>query len=107
MTNWTERAEKAANYLAETDRDYAELRVKYERDKRKAKAIWSAIFLRVDGSVEARKAQAETHEDYRTAVAAELTSLKEFEALKNERETGETIIEFWRSWNKASNQGHV
>ena len=107
MTNWTERADKAANYLAETDRQMAELKVKYERDKLKSKRTWSAIFLRVDGNVEARKCQAETHEDFQSAQAAEMTSLLEFEALRNQRDTANTIIEFWRSYNKASKEGLV
>ena len=107
MTDWTSRAEKAANYLAETDRKIAELKVKFERDKLKAKRTWSAIFLRVEGSVEARKAQAETHPDFETAQAAEMTSLLEYEALRNERDTANTIIEFWRSYNKATKEGVV
>jgi len=107
MTDWTQRAEDAANHLASTDRRVAELRVRYERDKRKAKNVWSAIFLRVEGSVEARKAQAEVHETYCTAIAAEMTALQEYEAMKNERDTAVTIIDFWRSWNKAVQEGHV
>jgi len=105
--NWTERAEKAVNYLAETDRKIAELKVLHERCKRQNKRIWSAIFLRVDGSVEARKAEAETHEEYQTAQAAEMTALKEYEALKNERETACVVVDFWRSYNKAQQEGHV
>jgi hypothetical protein len=107
MTDWTARAEKAVNFLAETDRQIAELRQLHERCKRQNKQIWSAIFLRVDGSVEARKAQAETHDEYQSAQAAEMTALKEYEALKNERETACVLIDFWRSYMKAVNEGHV
>ena len=105
--NWTERAERAVNYLAETDRKIAELKVLHEKCKRQNKRIWAAIFLRVDGSVEARKAAAETHEDYQSAQAAEMTALKEYEALKNERETACVVVDFWRSYNKAQQEGHV
>ena len=49
MSDWAVRADKAANFLAETDRQLAELKVKYEKDKRKAKRIWSAIYLRMEG----------------------------------------------------------
>ena len=105
--NWNERADKAANFLAQTDEQMAELKVKVERDKRKAKRVWSAIFLRMDGSVEARKAQAEVHPEYESAIAAEMTSLLEFEKLRNRRDTAETVIEFWRSWNKAKTEGQL
>ena len=107
MTDWTKRADNAANYLVDTDRKIAELRVCWERAKRKAKRIWSTIFLRVTGNIEERKAQAETHEEYQSAVAAEMTALQEYEALKNERETGKTVIDFWRSYNKATQEGHI
>jgi len=105
--NWFERAEDATDFLTKTDRKVAELRVRHERDKRKAKRIWSAIFLRVEGSVEAKKAQAEKHEDYQSSVAAEMTSLLEYEALRNRRDTAATVIEFWRSWNKAKTEGQI
>ena len=108
MTDWTQRAEKAANFLAETDRQMAELKVKYERDKLKAKRTWSAIYLRTDGkNIEERKAQAEVTPEYETAVAGEMTSLLEYEALRNQRDTANTIIEFWRSWNKAKTEGQI
>ena len=105
--DWTKRAEDAANFLVETDRQMAELKVKHERDKLKAKREWSAIFMRMEGSVEARKSQAEVHATYQTTLAAEMTSLLEFEALRNRRDTAHTVIEFWRSYNKASKEGLV
>ena len=107
MKDWTQRADDAANYLTETDRQIAELKVKHERDKRKAKRVWSAIYLRVEGSIEARKAQAEIHADYQTAQSAEMTSLLEYEKLRNERDTAETVIEFWRSWNAGKSKGVI
>ena len=104
---WIQRAEDAANYLTETDRQIAELRINYERCKRIAKREWSAIFLRVDGSVEARKAQAETDPVYKDSQDAEMDALLAFEKLRNERDTAETVIEFWRSYNKATADGLV
>ena len=105
--DWNERAEEATDKLWQTDRQLAELRAKYERDKRKAKRMWSAIFLRVDGTVEAKKAQAETHPEYELMVNAEMTSLLEYEALNNQRGTCKTVIDFWRSWNKAKTEGQI
>lgn len=105
--NWTDRAEKAANFLSETDHKLAELKVKHERDKRKAKRINSAIYLRMQGSIPERQALAETNPEYESAVAAEMTSLLEYEKLRNKRDTAETVIEFWRSWNRNQNQGQV
>jgi len=105
--DWTDRAEKAANFLTETDEKIAALKVKHEKDRRQSKRTWSAIYLRVEGSVEARKALAEIHPDHETCVAAELTSLLEYEKLRNQRDTAKTVIEFWRSWNKAVKEGEL
>ena len=105
--SWTERADLAANFLTETDVDIANLKVKYEKDKREAKRVWSAIYLRVTGTVDERKGKAETHETYQTAVAAEMTSLLEFEKLRNRRDTANLVVEFWRSWNKAKTDGVI
>jgi len=107
MTDWLKRADDAANFLADTDIQVAELRLKVERDKRKAKRKWSAIYMRAEGSVELRKAKAETHPEYESAVAAEMTSLLEYEKLRNQRDTAETVIEFWRSYQRAVRQGEV
>ena len=107
MKDWLERAEKAIDYLASTDRQIAELRVKWEKDKRETKRTWSAIYLRVTGTVDERKAQAETHDKHQTAVAAEMTSLLEYEKLRNERDSARDLVDFWRSYNKAVNEGNV
>ncbi len=105
--NWTEKAEQALNHLADTDQQIAALKTKHERDKRKAKRTWSSIYLRAEGSVEARKAYAETHEEYQRAIAAEMTSLLQFEQLRNQRDTDALIIDFWRSYQRAVREGDV
>ncbi len=107
MIDWFERAENAVNRLTDTDAQIAELKVKHERDKRIAKRKWSAIFKRVEGSVEYRKAQAETHPEYESTQAAEMTSLLEYEKLQNERDTCDLVIRFWQSWQRAVREGDV
>ena len=105
--DWATRADKAANFLTETDEQLAGLKVKHERDKRKAKRVYSAILLRVEGTVSDRQAQAETHADYQSAQAAEMTSLLELEKLKNKRDSAHLVVDFWRSWQKAKTQGVI
>jgi len=107
MIDWNERVEKAVHFMTVTDEQLAQLKVKHERDKRKAKRVWSALYERMDGAVELRKAQAEIHPEYQTAQAAEMTALLEFEKLRNKRDTAQLVIDFWRSWNKARNEGQI
>lgn len=106
--NWHKKAEDAVESLTNSDDEIAELRLQYEINKRAAKRIWSAIFMRqVDGSVELKKAIAETDKDYVNAQTAELHALLEYEKLRNRRDTAQIVIDFWRSWNKAKTEGQI
>jgi hypothetical protein len=107
MRDWLTEAEKALDHLIETDHKLAELRTKWERDKRKAKRKHEAIYLRVTGNIPEREAQATAHPDFQTSEAAEMTSLLEYEKMKNTRDTNRLVIEFWRSWNRAKAEGQI
>ena len=104
---WTAFAEKGIEYLAETDRQLAELSGKYERDKKEAEKIFSKLYLSVNGTVEERKAKVKIHADYDSAREAEITSLIERDHIKHKRATAINVIDFWRSYQKAVNEGHV
>ena len=107
MIDWLAKAEAAMEQLIATDKQLAELRVKWERDKRKAKRQYESIFLRVTGNIPEREAQASNHAEYKLSEAAEMTSLLEYEKLKNERDTSHLIVEFWKSWQRAKREGQL
>ena len=114
MINWLMRAEDSLQDLLETDRQLAELRVKWERDRRKAENIYDAVFdrTRLDTAgkpltVESRKVKSRLHPEYQSQVAAEMTSLLEFEALKQRRDTNRMVIEFWKSYQRAQREGEI
>ena len=107
MRDWLQEAEAALDNLIETDHKLAELRTKWERDKRVSKRKGSAIFLRTKGNIPEREAQVEAHPDYQTSEAAEMTALLEYEKLKNTRDTNKLVIEFWKSWQKAKREGDI
>ena len=107
MRDWLKEAEAALDNLIETDHQLAELRTKWERDKRKCKRKGSAIFLRTKGNIPERESQVDNHPEYQTAEAAEMTSLLEYEKLKNQRDTNKLVIEFWKSWQKAKREGDI
>jgi hypothetical protein len=103
----TERMEAALRYLAETDEQFAELKTAVERNKMKAKAVYSAIYLRSDGTVDERKSKAEKGEDHQAAMQAYFTALKEMEHIRNKRGTESILIDVWRSLNSSRNKGQV
>ena len=107
MRDWLKKAEDSLDDLIETDRKLAELRVKWERDKRKCKRKASAIFLRTTGNIPEREAQVDENPEYQTSEAAEMTALLEYEALKNRRDTDRLVIEFWKSYQRAVREGEI
>lgn len=103
---WTiERVEKALARLAETDQPCADLKADVERSKHKAKAIHSAIFLRMEGTVREREAHADSSELYKDAMDEYFTAIEMYEGMRNERSKEELVIETWRSVNSARNKG--
>ena len=103
---WTKKAEQAVVGLEETDQQLAILKYKYECDKFNAKQEHSKLFHRLPGSsIKEREAKADIHADHLTKKRAEFTSLREYERIKNERESMRGAIEFWRSYQKAVNEG--
>ena len=102
-----ERMELSLKYLAETDESFADLKTRVEREKHKAKAIQSAVFLRSDGTVAERNAIADKHESYESAMAAYFNAMKEMEHVKNKRATECIIVDVWRSLNAARRSGQI
>lgn len=98
------RCEKAIIYLAETDDEAASAKVEAQRLEDEIKAIEAAVFLRVEGSVEQRKALARLHDDTKKARNDYFTELLKFERLYNRRKTEERVTELWRS--VTSNRRH-
>lgn len=100
-----ERCEAGLRYLAETDRTAAELKVDSQRLEDEIKATKAAIVQRVDGSVELRKAIAETHENTMRARNDYYAALLKHEHMANRRRTEERITDLWRSVNANRRQG--
>jgi len=100
-----ERCENAMRYLAETDRSAAELKVEALRLEDEIKAVKAAIYQRVDGSVEFRKAFSETHENTVEARNKYFAALLKHEQMANRRRTEERITDLWRSVNANRRQG--
>lgn len=107
MSLTQDRMEKALRYLAETDEECAHLKTNVESFEFKAKAVKDAIFLRLEGSVAERNAQAGSSDDYNDAMDTYFGSLKEYEAMRNKRSTETIVIDVWRSLNSSRNKGNL
>lgn len=100
-----ERCEEGLRFLAETDGKAADLAVDAKRLEDEIKAVKAAIVQRTEGSVELRKAIAETHESTGSAREKYYAALLKHEHMENRRRTEERITDLWRSVNANRRQG--
>lgn len=89
--------EAAMNFLAETDESYAEAKTNLLRSEILCKRIRARVYTFVEGNVEARKAQAETHQEVVQADDEYIKATLAFEALKARRSRAEILMDVWRT----------
>lgn len=92
-----DRMSNALTFLAETDDSYAIAKADMLRGEILAKRARARIFSGAEGSVEARKALAETHAEVTAADDELIRATLEFEALRAKRQRAEIVIDVWRS----------
>lgn len=97
--------EDAVLYLAKTDLTAAQHKVEVERLTDKITAVKAAIFKRAEGSVEMRKAEAETAPEIEAERALYYQALLAYEAMRNKRSTAALVTELWRSVNSNRRAG--
>jgi hypothetical protein len=101
------RLSKALTYLAEHDEPCAHLHAAMERAEFKAKAVRDAVFMRLEGTVAERTAQAGASEEYEKAMELYFQFLGTYEAMKNKRATEGVVVDVWRSLNSSRNKGNL
>lgn len=102
-----DRLQAAMVYRAETDLTCAELETEVARQEFKIKQIKAQVFLHSEGTVDARKAEAELSEATLDAEENYLQAMQDFKAMKYKRETENQVIELWRSLNANRRQGNI
>ena len=102
-----ERAEGALNFLIESDEEFATAKTEAKRAELYLKKSKAARFLTSKGSVEARKALAETDGQTGMAERAWLEAEQDYETLRNRRDTATLVWEHWRSLLSARKQGTI
>jgi hypothetical protein len=89
--------EAAMEFLAETDDAFAQAKTDLLHSEILGKRCRSRLFVSGEGSVEARKAAAEGHQDTIQADDALVAATLTFEALKARRSRAEIVIDVWRT----------
>lgn len=92
-----DRMESALDYRASTDDEYAERKTQVLRLEILCKRTRARAFLLQEGSVESRKAAAESYTDVIKADEDYVSAVMEFERLKASRETADILIDAFRT----------
>lgn len=102
-----ELVERVIHHQADTDATVADLEYAYRQSEAKAEEILATMFLHSEGTVAERQAIAKASREYQTAKAEELAAFRDWRKLRNKRETGNNIIEVWRSIEASRRAGNV
>ena len=102
-----DRMEKSLKYLAESDIEFAELKVDVERKDFIADQTKAAVLLTADGTVPEKQAKALNSIEHVKAKTAYFDAKLAAMAMGNKRKTQELIFEAWRSLNSNRRAGMV
>jgi hypothetical protein len=102
-----ERLSKALTYLAETDELAAELKANVSRQEFLAKRIRAKQFLLNEGSVELRKAKAETSNEVGDSDTLMVDAIVAYEKVRARRETQSLIVDVWRTLQANRRVGNI
>lgn len=102
-----ERMEKALNFLATTDSEYAEWCGAVMRSEFMLDAAESTAYAMLDGSVEDRKRASKLAEPVKQAQEEHIKCVVNRERLRAQRKRAELTIEVWRSMNANRRMGNV
>ena len=106
--HYLDQAEKALDYLRESEQEYAEYKglVKFQSERLKA-SLARSMLNQVGSSVAERKAQAEASSDYDAVVAESIGIQTKYTELEAKRQRAELAIELFRSINSARSKGVI
>lgn len=103
-----EAMERAVNFLAETDVEYARAKTLFDGLSEERKTVKAQIFMRSgQTSATAKENDAYSSIPYKNHLKKIETAQISYLTLQAQRNTQVTIIECWRSLNAARNKGQI
>lgn len=92
-------------YLSDSDEPFAQEKMELEKAAILQKRVRSRVFLVADGSVEQRKAIAETSGETAEADDRYIACVKAFETIKARRQRAELVIDIYRTLEASRRRG--
>lgn len=100
-------AEKALDYLVETDEKSAQAKALMLFIEDKKKTVKATQMANMDGSISGREMEALASDEYKAVCDEYRDAVYDYEMLRNRRKSAELTIELWRSMNANRRQGNV
>lgn len=100
-----ERADKALNFLAATDKQHAELKARQTRLHELRKTVVAMGFESAQGSAEARRQEAYTTDELKEHIDAMEKADVEYHTLDNQRKTAVVVIDLYRTMSANQRRG--
>lgn len=100
-----ERADKALNFLANTDKQHAELKARQTRLHELRKTIVAMGFESTQGAAEARRQHAHNTPELAEHINTMETADVEFHTLDNQRKTAVVVIDLYRTMSANQRRG--
>lgn len=105
MSITADQGERALNFLAQTDAEYADRRVMMLRTEYLLEVAECLVYKGLEGSVEDRKRGAKSSDEVKEKTEEYLKAVREYEFLRARRKRAELTFEAWRSINANRRQG--
>lgn len=107
MTDWLLKAEKAVEYLQQSEQQWAENKALLKFQSERHKAILARLQNDAPGDSEAaRKRHAEADKAFQDAINESVGIATKFYLLDAKRQRAEYVIEMFRSVNSAQKRGN-
>ncbi len=108
MTDYLKSAEKAINYLAESEAEWASLKAQHQALDKRRKIVRASGILDSNESSAAMKANdSEASKDYLQSVTDWEQAMEDFYLIDARRHRAEITIDMYRSVNSALKRGNI
>ena len=100
-------AEKALEYLKNTDIKAAQAKAHLEAMHDRKKTVLAVEFINSEGPAAARSQIALASDPYNDILLAHQEAVLDFETIRNQRKSAELQIDMWRSINSNQRKGNI
>jgi hypothetical protein len=108
MDGYFKKAEKAIQYLEDSENDFAEFKAQHQALKERIKIELASLEMESEEKTQAAKATwAKANINYLNAVTDWEDSMAKFYLVEAKRKRAELIIEMYRSVNSAMKRGNI